>query len=181
MAWAELAASGKIVLSEDDGEQVMQIAQSVHAHPAAALLSNGRAEVAVFSEIDGVAVKCKCDYLRDGAAIIDLKTTEDAGDFNRSIAKWGYAQQAAWYMDVLAAAGHPVRAFIFVVVEKTAPYAVALYELSDEWLQIGRNQNALALTIYKECVESGDWYGYEQKIERLEPPHWIAKQTGEAL
>lgn len=173
-AWAELEASGKIVLSMDDGEQVTNISNAVRSHATASqLLTDGVAEISVFSEMDGVPVKCRCDYLRAGAAIIDLKTTDDAGDFNRTVVKYGYAQQAAWYLDVLRAAGEPVSAFVFVVVEKEAPYAVAIYELSQEWIEIGRVQNTTALSIYKNCTESNDWYSYGEDIALLEPPTWM--------
>ena len=172
-ACAELEASGKVVLSATDYTMISSVATSVMNHPTASkLLTGGRAEVAVFGEIDGVAAKCKCDYLREGVAIIDLKTTDDAGDFSRSVSKWGYAQQAAWYQDVMISIGQPVRAFIFVVVEKTAPYAVATYELSEEWVELGRQQNQRALALFKNCTESGNWFGYSEGIEMLSPPAW---------
>ncbi|MEI6747368.1 MAG: PD-(D/E)XK nuclease-like domain-containing protein [Methylococcaceae bacterium] len=183
-AWAELEASGKVVLSHADFMMVSSIATSVMNHPTASkLLTGGAAEVAVFGEIDGVPAKCKCDYLREGVAIIDLKTTDDAGDFSRSVSKWGYHQQAAWYQDVMISIGQPVRAFIFVVVEKSAPYAVATYELSEEWIEIGRQQNQRALSLFKNCTESGKWFGYGEGIEMLSPPAWATRQeellTGE--
>ncbi len=177
-AWAELESSGRIILTEDEGELVMNTARAVLTHPTASkLLDNGTPETSVFAEIDGVEVKCKCDYLRAGAAIIDLKTTDDVGEFSRSITKWGYAQQAAWYLDVLEAAGEPVGAFVFVVVEKNAPHAVGIFELSEDWIALGREQNQRALQTYKQCLETDNWFGYSDSIELLTPPAWALSQV----
>lgn len=182
-AWAELEASGKVVLSEDDGEQVMRIAHAVRANKSAAkLLTNGKAEVAVFSEIDGQAVKCKCDYLRENVAVIDLKTTDDASEkgFMKSVLNYGYHQQAAFYMDVMQAVGQPVERFVFVVVEKTAPFLVAIHELSDEFVELGRELNRKALAMYEDCSITGNWYGYDENITLISPPFWAIKQVEHA-
>jgi hypothetical protein len=178
--WAELDASGKIALSFDDGEQVMSVAHSVLAHKTASrLLTNGNAEVAVFGEMDGLNVKCKCDYLRENVAIIDLKTTEDASEkgFMKSVLNYGYHQQAAFYMDCLQSIGSPVEAFVFIVVEKSAPYAVGIYELDDTYIEMGRELNRRAMNTYRECLETGNWYGYSTNIELLSPPAWAIKQA----
>lgn len=167
------------MLSEDDGEQVRQISTAVHAHTSAAkLLTNGHAEVAVFSEIDGQPVKCKCDYLRENVAVIDLKTTDDASEkgFMKSVLNYGYHQQAAFYLDVMQAVGQPVGRFIFVVVEKTAPFLVAIHELSDEFIEIGRELNRQALVTYGECCATGNWHGYDENITVISPPAWAIKQ-----
>jgi exodeoxyribonuclease VIII len=179
-AWAELEASEKIVLSADDAELVASVAQSVRNHKTASkLLTSGNAEVAVFSQIDGMNVKCKCDYLRQNVAIIDLKTTEDASEkgFLKSVFNYGYHQQAAFYMDVLESIGQPVDAFVFIAVEKTAPFAVGIYELDAECVAIGRALNQRAMATHRECLETDDWRGYSENIELLSAPAWVVRQA----
>jgi hypothetical protein len=177
--WAELEASNLKFLSADDYELVENVSLAVRNHVSASkLLQLGAAEVAVFSEFDGTPVKCKCDYLRDSIAIIDLKTTENASPsgFMNSVEKYGYHQQAAWYLDIMSSLGQPVGNFIFIVVEKTAPFCVGIYELDDDWLAIGRSKNQKALDIYRKCMETGDWHGYSEDLELLSPPKWLINQ-----
>ena len=179
-AFSELEASGKIVLSHDDDELIYSVSQAVRNHKTASrLLTNGNAEVAVFGDIDGLKVKCKCDYLRENVAIIDLKTTEDASQkgFMKSVLNYGYHQQAAFYMDVMKSIGSPIEAFVFVVVEKSAPYAVGIYELDNAYIEMGRVLNQRAMDTYRECLETGNWYGYSNDIELLSPPSWAIKQA----
>ena len=181
--WADLEATGRIVLSEDDAEKIQAIANAVRTHKTASkLITVGFAEVSVFTQIDGTPAKCKCDYLRENVAIIDLKTTEDASKngFMKSVIKYGYHQQAAWYLDCLKAIGKPVGVFVFIVVEKSAPYAVGIYELDDDTIQLGRELNQRALDIYKNCMQTNSWYGYSENIELLTAPAWAFKENVEA-
>lgn len=181
--WADLEATGRIVLSEDDAEKILRIADAVRTHKTASkLITNGFAEVSIFTEINGVPAKCKCDYLRANVAIIDLKTTEDASKngFMKSVIKYGYHQQAAWYLDCLESYGSPVDAFVFIAVEKTAPYAVGIYELDADTVQLGRELNERALRVYQDCLQTNVWQGYSEQIELLNAPSWAYKESIEA-
>jgi len=181
--WADLEATGRIVLSEDDADKIMRIADAVRTHKTASkLITGGFAEVSVFTKIDGTPAKCKCDYLRENVAIIDLKTTEDASKagFMRSVIKYGYHQQAAWYLDCLEAYGKPVDAFVFIAVEKTAPFAVGIYELDADTVQLGRELNERALRVYQDCLQTNVWQGYSEQIELLNAPAWAYKENIEA-
>lgn len=172
--YAELESSGKILLSADDLETVNRMRDSVLAHPAAReLLAEGIAETSHFAELGGVAVKCRPDWL-SGGIVVDLKTTQDASlsGFSKSIANYRYAVQAPFYSDILASLGHDVVAFLFIAVEKTAPYAVGVYELDDMSIEIGREQYQHDLDTYRRCVESGEWPAYSNGIEKISLPKW---------
>ena len=177
--WTELEQSGKIVLSQDDFVMIDSIQASVFANDTALkLLGKGKPEVTVFTEINDVPAKSRMDWYRTGI-IVDLKTTEDASPagFARSCATYGYAQQAAWYLDRAEAAGLEAHTFIFLVVEKSAPYAVAIYELTPESLEFGRAQYMRALNRYKECKRLDDWPGYSEQIEQLSLPAWALREA----
>ena len=172
--YAELESTGKILLSADDWIAIHKMHESVMNHPAAReLLSEGIAETSHFSTIDGVAVKCRPDWLNK-PIVADLKTTQDASlsGFSKSIANYRYAVQAAFYSDILASLGHDVVAFLFIAVEKTAPYAVGVYELDDMSLEIGREQYQRDLDTYRRCVESGEWPAYSNGVEKISLPRW---------
>lgn len=177
--FAELEASGKTILAADDYQNVLDIALAVRSHETAGKLFNhGIAEVSVFSEIDDVPVKARFDWLRNNI-IVDLKTTDDASpdEFVRSIAKYGYDVQAAWYLDVAKADGIEISNFIFVAVEKNPPYAVGLYELDAESIEIGRTKYQKGLSIYRHCVKTGEWPSYSPDIITLQLPKWAMREA----
>jgi hypothetical protein len=172
-AFAELEQSGKIILSYEDYREVCRIAISVQDHDTAGkLFSSGHPEVSVFAEIDNIKAKVRMDWLRN--IIVDLKTTDDASPegFARSIAKFSYDMQAAWYLDCANAAGIDVNTFLFVAVEKSAPYAIGIYELDHESIEIGRAKCRKALNLYRYCKENNDWFGYSPDIITLSLPRW---------
>lgn len=182
-AWAELEASGKIILSNADYQDINKISFAVRTHETAPKLINaGNPEVSVFTTMDSVDVKCRFDWLRpigDDFIAVDLKTTDDASQagFAKSIANYGYDIQAAWYIDCAKAAGIEIVNFIFIVVEKSSPYAVALYELDEESIEAGRAKYQKALNTYKDCIATGEWQGYSSNIETIRLPAWALKEA----
>lgn len=179
----EIEASGKRLLSEEDFGRVMRIRDSVFSHPTAQdLFSCGNAEVTLMGEFQGVKAKARIDWLinlQDTTIVVDLKTTECASpeEFAKSCAKYRYHVQAAWYSDLLKAAGLEAQAFYFVVVEKSAPYAVAVYELDAEAVQLGRDAYQRNLDTYKACLERNEWPAYSQYVESLSLPRWAFNQA----
>jgi exodeoxyribonuclease VIII len=182
VAWEEeQRAAGFTPVSVADARVINAMAEAVLAHPTAAPILEVAVhrEVSVFSEIDGVPVRARFDALsdetRNGVYGVDLKTTDDATKVGaeRSVTKWGYDFQDAWYDDVhRAATGHPVDQFFFINVEKSGPYEVAVMCLPDLWRQMGKTKAAEARRVYRECVESGEWPGYTTEIQFLDPPAW---------
>jgi hypothetical protein len=178
-AWAALEAQNKILLTRDEFEQIKNISEAVKTHPTAEkILEFGFAELEIYTQIQGIPAKAKMDWYRKGI-IADLKTTDDSSPegFARACAKYGYAMQAAWYLDCANAQGMEVREFIFIAVEKSAPYCVGIYTLDDETLERGRNDYRLALAMYQRCLETGVWHGYSTNIETLTLPTWAFKQA----
>ena len=175
-------ANGREVLTLDDMATLAAMNASVGQHPIAEELLDsgaGKAEVSFFSELWGVSVKCRPDWLREDGIVVDLKTTDNAGPnaFAKSCAKWRYHVQAAFYSDVLANEGIDVKAFIFIAVEKAAPYAVGVYELDMDSLEAGREAYQRNLDTYKRCLDTGHWPAYSHSIETLTLPRWAIQQA----
>ena len=141
----ETAATGRTVLSRTDAELVMRMGHSVFRHPAASMLlaMPGKAETTHMwtDEATGLQCKCRPDWLTDdGSLIVDLKTTEDASPtgFRKSIGNFRYFVQASWYLDgVEHATGKRPEQFIFLCVEKRAPFACAVYAADAEMIEAG--------------------------------------------
>ncbi|QIG65628.1 hypothetical protein [Salmonella phage PT1] len=193
--WSDVLAEwtennpGRMVLTPEVWDQLHAMASAVHAHPAAgSLLTScpGEAEKSVYwiDATTGVLCRCRPDWWRDDNVIVDLKTTEDASPegFAKSMANYRYDVQAAYYLDgVQQATGKRPKAFVFIAVEKKAPYGVGVYVLDSESLQLGRAQYQHDLRVYAECVRTGVWPGYGDKIQTISLPGWHANKNQHLL
>ena len=173
-------AEGKQPLLTKEWIQVQAMRDSVMAHPLArAAFTGHRAEASVFWEEDGLSLKCRPDAWKPGL-LVDLKTTinADPREFGRTAYNLGYHQSAAHYQDGVKEATGELLLFVFVLVEKTAPYLVSVVQLDDEALEAGRALNDRAKTIYRACEATGLWLGYESN-EPITLPYWGIKQIEE--
>lgn len=175
----------RTVLTQEQWDQLHAMKSAVMAHPAArALLTGkpGKAEQSVFwiDEATGELCRCRPDFWREDGIIVDVKTTDDASPegFAKSIANWRYDVQHPFYCDgVKAATGSDVRAFLFLAVEKKAPYAVGVYALDAESVAIGRAQYQRDLAVFSQCKQAGRWPGYGDKIQTISVPAWHANKN----
>lgn len=175
---AFLAANvGKIILESDALLQAMDMAQSVREHPEAILLL----EDAIFErsiiwddKLTGVPLRCRPDGLRPDIAVkLDIKTSADVSPeaFARSLYKYNYATQAAFYRDGCADAGIYIEHDVLIAVCSSPPYLCAVYEIDDEAIEWGRVRYRRWLDKYVECTESGVWPGYTG-IKSIGLPAW---------
>jgi hypothetical protein len=148
----------KNVISESDFELIEQITlKTMRDTIVNRLLVSGEAEKIIAWENEHYNLNCKgmLDYYRDGM-IIDLKTTQDASynGFMRSVKKYKYHKQAAFYMDAVKA-----YRFIIVAIEKTPPFSLNIFELGDDMIDEGRDMYNHELEVYKYCEENDYWPG----------------------
>lgn len=175
VAWVEeQRANGQVVISTADFRKVDAMAESVLAHTEArAVLESieGR-EVSLFAEVDGVDIRARFD-IYGGNKAADLKTARDASPkgFNTTVHRLGYYIQDRWYNDAhQAITGAELDTFHFLVVENTAPYLVAVYDLDFMWEDLAKQQTKRARELYRRCIETGMWPGYASAT--LTPPTW---------
>jgi len=172
----EMAAAGIEAVSEADMVLAVNMAVAVHGHPTAgALLQIGQAEQSFWFDDIPTGLRCKCrpDWF-DGTTIVDLKTCQDASPtgFAKAVANFGYQIQAAHYL-----AGTLATRFVFVAVEKTAPYSIGVYELNTEALIHGSIARHNALQIVQDCRAVNSWPGYTDGIQTLQLPGWALKDN----
>lgn len=176
--------SDRPVVSAENYQDILGIRDAILSHPAARLaLEQGRPEMCLFCEDPetGLQLKCRTDWL-SGTSIVDLKTCLDASKlgFSRTVAKFGYDIQSAFNLDIANRLGLEKENFIFIAAEKKPPYAVAVYLLDEESIEIGRSKYRRLLTRYMECVSTDTWPGYSRNIERLSLPTWARKAEFDA-
>jgi exodeoxyribonuclease VIII len=173
-AYEAVIAAGLTPLNQEQWDNITGAAAAVHAHPAAAPLLNGiQTEVSCFDSWNGVKVKARIDGLAEDY-IIDVKTTQDASpaSFGKSCAQFRYHVQAAWYQRMTG-----VNRFIFIAVEKEAPYGVACYELDQQAIDLGHSIIEEQLRTFVECQQLNSWPCYSSTIQSLSLPAWAARQS----
>ena len=169
-----LEATGLPILSEADGDRATAIRDALWSNAQIAeLLEGAQKEQVMLWDQHGVKCKAKADAIGDGV-VIDLKTTIDAAphEFARSVATFSYHLQAAHYLDGYRATRGGSADFIFIAVESAAPHAFALYRLDHETLAAGAREMKRAAALYRDCMKSGNWPGYEAGIATLALPRW---------
>lgn len=174
-------------LPEAEFAHCMAIRDAVWAHPTAAeiLKAQGANELSAVWKDAETGLPCKgrqdkfCN-LGSWPTVMDLKSAEDASKlgFSKSIDKFGYAEQAAFYLDgfhTLAPFPEGERRYVFIVAEKEPPYAVAVYELDPTAIEVGRKRYRANLRTYAGCLEAGTWPGYGDGMDLISLPPWSMK------
>lgn len=173
---------GKQVLTNDQCMQLDQMSWVVNDHPEAMQIINGaRMENSLFwvdAETE-IACKVRPDIWNEGI-IGDLKTTDNASEwaFRNSLEQYGYHIQAAMIREgFLRVLNKDIQDFVYIVQEKTAPYAIALYILSEEALEEGRNEFRRLLYLLSECKQTRSWPSYPTRIINL--PSYVKYRSTE--
>lgn len=182
-AWAEFEATtaGKTILTTQQRDMYMAMADAVTDHPLAGrLVEAAHKEVSMrWRDVDtGLMLKGRLDgFIPElGNFIIDPKSTQCAAPrrFWKSVANFGYYIQMAMYYDgVKQLTGEEVRMPVLIACEKAAPYGVAVHQFTPEVLAIGRDDYKLLLMDIKHCQETGVWPGYDQDFIAIELPDWV--------
>jgi excisionase family DNA binding protein len=68
----------------------------------------------------------------------------------------------------MRALGLPAKQFIFVCVEKTAPYLTATYTLTASEIDRQKPRMQKACEIWATCMDTGVWPGYPEEVVTLD-------------
>jgi exodeoxyribonuclease VIII len=188
LEWAEFQGRypNHEIVTQDEYDSCLRMRDAVYAHPTARELLSGPGKNehgALWQDPDtGLMVKCRPDRIAALAGwpvVVDLKTTRDARrtSFAKDIHYFQYHEQAALYLDGLDVLSPHPRKFVFIALEKEPPYAVAVYELDDEAIVLGRDEYKAHLNTYGECVRSGIWPGYGDGMDYVSLPAWAFRPT----
>lgn len=140
----------------------------VERHPVASgFISGGLVEKSIYWVDEDTKILCKArpDMWFDDA-VIDLKTTAVAEKekYKKSVFAYDYHIQAAMMLDgIKAVKGVAPASFIHVVVENKAPYPVMVYMLSEETIELGRQEYKRYLEVYAECMAKNNWPSYNNE------------------
>lgn len=180
----------KKLIDSEMFEQATAIHNSGIANKRVAqLLSNGQPERSIlWRDADtGILCKSRPDYMRqlkrkdspDFWCISDIKTTgsasplDEPGTFVRIAHGLDYHVQDAMMRDGLnTISGEGSAIVVFIAIERNQPYAFATYTLEDDAVELGRENYKRALSIYAECLKTGEWPCYSQKLITIKYPKY---------
>lgn len=178
---------GKDIITQEQFEQIEEMRNSMLATPYVSKLILGDHEVSYFAkdEDTGLDIKARPDSINHKiGVIVDYKTCDNAetNAFMKKAIDLGYDLQAAYYCDIAKYNTGIDYKFVFIAQEKRPPYAVNILEADDYFMASGRELYKEMLQVYKECSETGNWYGYlgsENEINSLSVPKWIKESFGD--
>ena len=166
------------ILSFDDAQTIESMISATNNNVTArSLLSKGESEVSYFWKHRlGFMCKCRPDHRQDDI-LIDVKTTIDASlnRFPKSIADFKYHWQGAWYLEGVRTNGIDVKYFLIIAIEKTPPYAVAIYRVSPQDIYLAEEEIKPLLDYYVECEATNTWPAYPDKVQAIDLPAWYIK------
>lgn len=168
-------SEGKECLKFEEYEKIIAIRNAVLKSPKiVSMLSKGQSEFTIFSEIEGVKVKSRLDFLAENF-FLDIKSTKDARleQFSIDAYNLDYHCQFWIYQEaIFQNFGKRLPCIIFAI-EKEDNLDYMVHEMSQEWLDLGEKKVRKYLRLYKECLEKDEWPGYDKKINQLVLPSWV--------
>jgi hypothetical protein len=173
--------AGRIPLLEKHSYEVLDMVAAVREQLAAhkaepPLFQDGKAEQTLVWDDAGVLCRARLDWLRDDLrAVDDLKTTGRSANpeaYSRALFSVGGDVQAAFYLRGLRAVTGAEPEWRWVVVETSPPYALSVISPGPDVLALGESKVKYALEVWKRCLDTGVWPGYEPRVATAELPPW---------
>lgn len=147
----------KIIVTDEQMDSALTIAEIMKT-VYGGILTGGEAESSFFVDDDGLLLKCRPDYYRSDLGIVfDLKSAADSSEFGmrKAITNYRYDRSAAFYLKVLQLSGYQAERFMFLFVEKSAPYMPRLREISAEALNNASIEIETMLNSYRHYKLTG--------------------------
>lgn len=173
----EQANQGKVALTSAEYSRLLAMQDAFRSHAlVSGVLKEAFIERAAFwtDEETGVQCKSRPDIVTSGL-ILDVKTTEDARKraFESSAWNFRYHVQAGMYLHgVSQVTKQKHDEFLFIAIEKTAPFAISVFQADSTMVGQGQETMRANLRTYAECVASGQWPSYPDRVQKLSLPTW---------
>lgn len=163
-----MTLAGRQSVTYEQVSEADAIQKAVMAQPMCeALLMDCKIEQSIYFTHKSTGIQCKVrPDAWNNSIVIDLKTSQDASyrAFQSSAFKFGYFLQAGMIHQGLASIGLSLEKFVFMVVEKESPHAVALYVLDDEAIDYGVCRFNTLMEHYAECLEGDKWPSFGLQV-----------------
>lgn len=178
--------AGKVPLLRKQYEQVQAIAEASQKAWFASELAgdDDTVEQAVLwteGETSRLWCRSRPDLITDDRTIIvNYKTTgisaEPDSFGNGYLIRGGYHVQAYHHLRGIEVLTGVEPKYIWMVQEVDPPYACSFIGMSPSLQALAEAQWSHALSIWRECLLSGEWPGYPSQVCWIEAPVWAAKR-----
>jgi len=163
---------GKTIITSSQAQQAQDLYNLYHEHlDTKGLIENGVAEHTLCVELDGMKIKVRADYIKEGM-IIDVKTSSDPVDkFSaaKTIIRFDYDLSAALYVDAFKAYTGQDHDFIFAFLNKQNG-DVGILKASEALLENGRKKYKTAIKNLAEAEKTGIYF--KEGIQEVDLPSW---------
>ena len=140
------------------------------------LKTDGDAELSYIWQEDGIWLKARLDWIKkDRSLILDYKTTGTSAnpfDLPRHIISLGYDIQDPFYKRAVKTVDKVDARFVFIFQETEEPYDCSFIELPELLTDMGKQKVENGIFLWRECMTSGNWFGYPNKVVKVEAPRW---------
>lgn len=178
----ELRAAGKLILSPDEEEYALALAQWARTRKGVRrVFADGMVEPSLYwhDPVVGLDLRIRPDFVLPNGDPVEIKQTYDLGP--RGVMPWklmrtardqGYHVQLAMQVDGLRACGVDAKeGHVFWVAAKGTPHG-RMTTLPESALEHGRRIYRAAARIYKVCTETDTWP--DAPFEPSEHSRWLA-------
>lgn len=175
--------AGKEIIKDGDGQYGLHhalkaIGAATKHRRLQELVTEGLAEVALFTEEQGLQCRGRMDWLDTrGANLVDAKFTNDITPsvFGRSAASFGYRLKMACYKHWFEReSGKSLNGVYLLTIEVSPPYDVAVVQIPDWQLEDAWAQSRELIRMLRANIEEDHWPGVDEgnpQIE-LDVPMW---------
>tara|TARA_A100001037_G_scaffold306016_1_gene348653 strand:+ start:1188 stop:1979 length:792 start_codon:yes stop_codon:yes gene_type:complete len=163
---------GKTIITASQAQQALDLFHLYNEHvDTKGLIENGVAEHTLCVNLEGMPIKVRADYIKEGM-IVDLKTTSDPVDrFSaaKTIIRFDYDLSAALYVDAFKEYTGKDHDFIFAFLNKQNG-DVGVLKASEALLENGRKKYKTAIKNLAEAEKSGIYF--KEGIQEVDLPSW---------
>lgn len=191
------SVNGRSVITQEQYDTICSMRDSVLNNPYAVQLLKGKHEKSMyaFDDLTQERIKARPDCFRiidttdengepiKRVIITDLKSCRSAmyDDFCRDVVKYSYDLQSFMYSDIASNVLNVPReniSFVFIAVEKKAPYLVNILQADEYVLQRGEALFRKYIGMYHEAKTTDNWWGLNGQqgiINNLSLPSYLLK------
>lgn len=184
----EAKASGKLVMLKREFDSLMAGVPMIIANlKEAGIELNGKRELCGIWDSDGVICRTKMDHVSEDLTFpIDLKCTENANPkwLESHIDDMGYNVQAAAEVECIETLRPDLVGrikFADVFIEVDFPHFVVVADYSESMMTLGQSKWKRARRVWSQCLETGVWRGFTNRVIVHAPARAMNKEFGEAL
>ena len=176
----------KVVLTPEQMEAVNGMEKSVLQSESTHGVFENCTKAVLVGEIWNYPAKAEIDLWDGGSThIIDLKSALDASPsgFGVAVARYGYLEQAIWYLMLARALGFEKLQFTWIVVESEVPHVMQVYTLDPSL--VVKHSEIYAATLsrmmdaFSSLVDALEDQDYKDPVDwqPLELPAWYLSQN----